>query len=178
MSLSQDPFLATCLAVALAAVLPATLSAQEARVDFPADYSTEFTNYLSLDRVQNPDQIMRIFANDVAMRGPGPEGRLEDGSILVAEIHAAETEADGNAVVRSKLGRRIRADMAAIAVMEKRSGWGDAFSEDLRNDDWDFAIFSPEGERIERELDSCRACHAPLDDRDHIFSFEHLPGAR
>jgi hypothetical protein len=36
--------------------------AEQPRVGFPAHYVKTFTNYLSLDRVENPDQIIRLFA--------------------------------------------------------------------------------------------------------------------
>jgi len=47
-------------------------------IAFPANYQdeTEFTNYLSLDRVQNHDQIIRLFGNNVAMQGPNEDGKL------------------------------------------------------------------------------------------------------
>jgi len=148
---------------------------EDARIAFPAGYETAFTNYLSLDRVQNPDQIIRLFANDIALEGREEDGAFADGSILVGEIYAAQKDADGN-VIESTLGHRIAGNFAAIAVMEKRAGWGESFPDTLRNGDWDFAIFSPEGERLDRDLDACRACHAPLTDMDHVFSFEHLGG--
>ncbi len=54
--------------------------AEEPRVTFPRDYTETFTNYLSLDRVQNPDQIIRLFANELAIgagcrKGPSSWGR-------------------------------------------------------------------------------------------------------
>lgn len=162
---------------ATAAVGVTTFVAAQApaeRIAFPADYATDFTMYLELDRVQNPGQVMRIYANDAALAGPGPDGRLADGAILVGEIHGARTDAAGNFII-SELGRQIRGNAAAIAVMEKRDGWGDAFPTEFRNGDWDFAIFSPTGERLDRDLNACRACHAPLTESDHVFSIQHLP---
>jgi hypothetical protein len=58
--------------------------------------------------------------------------------------------------------------------MEKRAGWGAAFPENLRNGDWDFAIFSPDGKPLNKDLNACRACHAPLKESQHIFSLQHL----
>ncbi|MCC6736938.1 MAG: cytochrome P460 family protein [Bauldia sp.] len=162
---------------ATAAIGVATLVAAQVpdeRIPFPADYATEFTMYLEIDRIQNPGQVMRIYANDAALLGPGPDGRLADGAILVGEIYGAKTDAAGNVII-SELGRRIRGDIAAIAVMEKEDGWGDLFPADLRNGDWDFAMFSPAGERLDRDLNACRACHAPLQETDHVFSIQHLP---
>lgn len=145
------------------------------RVTFPGDYATTFTNYLSVDR-QNGTQVMRLFANDIAMQGPGPDGQLADGAIIVGEIYPALKDADGNVIV-SDLDRFIRGDLAAIAVMEKQEGWGEVFPDELRNGDWDFNIFTASGEPRDANLDDCRACHAPLGESDHLFSFQHLPMA-
>lgn len=147
--------------------------AEDERIPFPADYKTAFTNYLSLDRVQNDDQIIRLFANDAVMDAASAGKPLPNGSILVGEIYAARKDEHGN-VMTSSLGRRIRDKLSAIAVMEKRDGWGAGFSDALRNGDWDFAIFSPEGERLDKDLNACRQCHAPLVDKQHVFSIEHL----
>jgi hypothetical protein len=146
---------------------------EEERIAFPENYRTEFSNYLNLGRTQNPDQIIHLYANEAAQAGPSDDGAFADGSILVGEIYAARKDADGN-VIESSLGQRLRGNLAAIAVMEKREGWGADIPEELRNGDWDFAIFSPAGERLDRDLNACRACHAPLTDTDFVFSNEHL----
>lgn len=162
------------IAIATAAGLAAAASAGDTttRVAFPKDYAS-FANYLSLDRTGNPDQIIRLFANDVAARGRAEDGKLADGSILVGEIYKAEVDADGKPVT-SALGRRIRNKLAAVAVMEKRAGWGADLPEEVRNGDWDFAIFSPDGKRLDKDINACRTCHAPLTAEDHVFSIEHL----
>ncbi len=170
--MTHTPWTLTLLAAA--GLLAGTVAhAQDARIEFPAGYATKYRNYLSLDRVQNPDQVIRLFANDTALAGTDDSGSLAPGSVLVAEIYAALTDAEGE-VLTSSLDRRIRDRLVAIAVMEKRPGWGARFPEPLRNGDWDFAIFSPEGKALDKDLDACRACHAPLADRDHLFSYEHL----
>lgn len=150
----------------------AQVHAEEERIAFPADYKS-FTNYLSLDRVQNHDQIIRLFANDMALDAANAGKELPSGSILVGEIYAAKKDTDGN-VVTSSLDRRIRGKLAAVAVMQKGDGWGASFTDEFRNGDWDFAIFSPDGKRLDKDLNACRQCHAPLVDKQHVFSLEHL----
>ena len=147
--------------------------ADEERISFPADYKTKFYNYLSLDRVQNDDQIIRLFANDVALNAAKEGRELPNGSVLVGEVYKAKKDKDGN-VMQSSVGRRVRDKLAAVAVMEKGEGWGATFSEDLRNGDWDFAIFSPDGKRLNKDLNACRSCHAPLKQTQHLFSIDHL----
>ena len=143
------------------------------QIEFPKDYRTSFKNYLSLDRTQNQDQIIRLFANDIAQQGPGTDGKLSYGSVLVAEIYKAKKDADGN-VLTSNLGKRIRDTFVLVAVMERGEGWGETYPEGLRNDGWDFATFKPDGSPAEKDLNACRACHAPLKETNHLFSYEHL----
>jgi cytochrome P460 len=163
--------MSTVLALMLGVVIgPA--AADEPRIAFPADY-LQFDNYLSLDRVQNDDQIIRLYANDIARKAARERRELPSGSVIVGEIYQAKKDKDGN-VIESGLGRRIRGKLAAVAVMEKGEGWGKRLPTDLRNGDWDFAIFSPDGARLGKDLNACRSCHAPLAGTQHLFSLEHL----
>lgn len=144
------------------------------RIEFPKDYRSEFINYLSLDRTQNEDQTIRLFAPKAALEAAQAGKELPDGTVLVAEVYKAKFDEDGDAV-ESALGRRIRAKFAAVAVMQKQKGWGDKFPDELKNGDWDFAIFKPTGERlVKKDLNKCRTCHAPLKDTQHLFSLEHM----
>ena len=163
---------ASCLASALLLV-GAEGGEQVGPIAFPEDYRRTFTNYLSLDRTQNPDQVIRLFANDTALAGPGPDGKLPYGSVLVAEVYKARKDAEGN-VMSSSLGRRIRGDLALIAVMQREEGWGEAHPPELRNENWEFAAFKENGSIAPKDLNACRQCHAPLDQAHHLFSIEHL----
>jgi glucose/arabinose dehydrogenase len=163
--------LGAALVVTLAA---SAASADKERIAFPADYQTKMQNYLSLDRTQNDDQVIRLFATEETLKAAKSAAELPNGTVLVAEIYKAKKDKDGKVIV-SSLGRRIRDKLAAIAVMQKGEGWGAKFPEELRNGDWDFAIFSPGGERlVTKDLNSCRACHAPLKGTQHLFSLEHM----
>ena len=143
-------------------------------IPFPADYATTFENYLSLDRVQNDDQIIRLFANKAAMEAARAGKPLPDGSIIVGEVYKAKLDAEGKPIV-SSLGRRVRDKLALIAVMQMQ---GDKFGQDLpaelQNNGWDFAAFKPDGSDAGKDLNQCRACHAPLVDTQHLFSIEHM----
>ena len=143
------------------------------RIQYPENYRSTFTNYLNLDRTQNDDQIIHLYASQLALDGVRKSGDFPDGSILIGEIYKAKKDENGE-VIESALGQRLRGDLALVAVMEKQKGWGEAFSDDLRNGDWDFAAFKPDGSVAKKDLDACRACHAPLEDMKHVFSFEHL----
>jgi hypothetical protein len=164
-------------AVALSLILPlAALAAPTIAADgiaFPKDYKTTFINYLSLDRTQNEDQIIRLFANDKALAAAKEGKEIPDGAIIVGEIYKAKLDTDGKPVV-SSLGRKVRDKLAVIAVMEKRAGFGKNLPADLQNDGWDFAAFKPDGTGAGKDHNTCRACHAPLKETQHLFSLDHL----
>lgn len=155
------------------AVLSCTGFAQDSPIKFPADYKTTYTNYLNLDRTQNDDQIIRLYANDIAVKGMKENGQFPYGSVLIGEVYKAKKDANGK-VITSALGRRIIDELAVIAVMEKQPGWGAKFPDGLKNGDWDFATFKPDGSVAKKDLNSCRACHSPLTSTQHTFSSEHL----
>jgi len=158
-----------------AAVFLTSASAQDnkEKIAFPDNYRTTYTNYLSLDRTQNPDQIIRLFANDVAMQGPDKDGKLPYGSILVAEIYKAKLDEDG-AAITSSLGQRISDKFALVAVMQREEGWGEQYPEGVRNGNWDMAAFNPDGSTADKDIVACLSCHAPLTETNFLFSYDHL----
>lgn len=79
-------------------------------IAFPDNYAETYTNYLSLDRTMNPDQVIRLFANDVAMQGPDADGKLPFGSVLVAEVYKAK---------KNDKGEILAFSLALIAVLER-----------------------------------------------------------
>lgn len=153
--------------------LTVTAHSADPQVALPEDYRSTFTNYLSLDRVQNPDQTIRLFANDIAMQGPGENGKLPYGSIIVAEVYKAKKDAEGNVIV-SELNRRVRDKMALIAVMQREEGWGEQHPDGIRNGNWEMAAYKPDGSVADKDITACMACHAPLGDRNFLFSYSHL----
>ena len=162
--------LGTCLALS-----PVWKAQAEEKIAFPADYAQTYTNYLSLDRTQDPDQVMRLFANKAAIDAAKAGQPLPEGSVIVGEVYKAKVDKDGKAIL-SSLGRRIRDKMVLIGVMQKRGdGFGKDLPAELQNNGWDFAAFKPDGSDAGKDLNTCRACHAPLKDTQHVFSLEHLP---
>lgn len=156
------------------ATAAAVATAQEDRIlDFPDDYLASFTRYYSGDRLFEAEQTITLYANDTAREGALADGRLPNGSVLVAEIFAARKDADGK-VIESALERRLPGALKAIAVMERREGWDAQYPDDLKVGDWEFELFSAGGENLGKDMTACRECHHPLEDSDFLFSLEHL----
>ena len=147
--------------------------AEDQRVAFPTDYKSNFVEYLSLDRTMNPDQFIRLFANQTAMAARDAKGNLPEGSVLVAEVYSVRKDAAGN-VISSALNRRIPDQLKLVAVMEKRAAYGTSPASPILTGDWDFGAYKPNGESASKDLNACRACHLPLTKSDFVFSTEHL----
>ena len=154
-------------------MLSSVVTGENSKIFFPENYRTTFTNYLSLDRLQHPDEIIRLFANDIAMQGPGDDGKLPFGSVLLAEIYKAKLDSEGE-VITSTVGRRILDDLAMIGVMQREKGWGAQYPETIRNGNWEYATFNGDGSKLDKDITGCLACHAPLTKTNFLFSYEHL----
>lgn len=157
--------------VLLAAVAVPALAqfAQTTRVNVPPAYATAFALY---DKVDKPDRkIVRFLYLSPNAAGLRAAGRpLPDGTVIVMEDHAAETDAAGN-VVTGADGRLVPTSrVTAIAVMEKRAGWGATVPEAIRNGDWDYGAFDGAGQRRAVPTEACFTCHKPHGARDFTFS--------
>gem|GEM_PF-754496 len=160
-------------------LLSGSVVSAEERVPFPTGYHDSFVEYLSIDRIMNPDQIMRIYANEAAQQGRDQQGHLPNGSVLVGEVYSVRKDDTGEVIVSSlglsSLGRRIEDKLVLIAVMERREGFAESSTSSVATGDWDFGAYTPDGKVAAKELDECRICHAPLKDYEFMFSLDHLP---
>ena len=60
-------------------------------------------------------------------------------------------------------------------VMEKRSGWGTQYPEDIRNGEWEYQAFNADGSVNDQEnLIRCFRCHKSEAGTDYLFTFEQL----
>ena len=154
----------------------APANAADVALELPADYRASLENYLIADRLGQEDQVISLFANEIAREGARTTGDLPYGSILVGEIYKAKTDQDGE-VIESGIGRRVPGELAAIVMMERREGWDAQYPDELKVGDWEFEVFSPSGENLARDTTACRECHHPLTESEFTFSYAHIGGA-
>ena len=66
-------------------------------------------------------------------------------------------------------------ELDRIFVMEKRAGWGDQNPPDMRNGDWQYQSFSPEGS-VDEEADigRCFSCHANVERDDYVNKLDEM----
>jgi cytochrome c553 len=147
-----------------------------ARVTLPEGYPNGFTMYSTVNRA-DIGQVRYLYANAVALQAAREGKALPDGSVLVLEQHAAKMDADKKPVTGSD-GFFQAERFLAYAVMERRAGWGKDIPDMLRNEDWNYAVFSPaKQQRPGVNQADCLACHKPLDRMSYTFSIDALKTA-
>jgi len=151
------------------AFLPALI---KTNATLPANYKTTFTMYQTVNRADN-NQVRYLYANDVALRAARDGKSLPDGSLLVLEQHAARLGPDGKPVTGSD-GFFVADKFLAYTVMERGAAWGKDIPENLRNEDWHYAAYSPARELRPANHAECLACHKPLDKDSYLFSIKAL----
>jgi hypothetical protein len=92
--------------------------------------------------------------------------------VLVMADRNAKLDASGN-LARDAEGRLVpEGGFTAVFVMEKQFGWGQDQPPDMRNGDWDYAAFKPDGTRnTEAKTSGCFACHNNRPARDFTFTY-------
>ena len=163
-----------CLILSIfVSLVAASAQAGPENVNWPGDYKSSFTHYFSGDRTANEKQIIRIYANDAAIAGVHADGKLPFGSVLVAELYAVQLDEKEQPLI-SSLGRRIAKNLAAIVVMQRGQDFDAGYPDHLTTGDWEFAVFNPAGQKLDKDVTGCRTCHHPLVDKEFVFSYEHL----
>jgi Cytochrome P460 len=170
--------LAATGAIGIAAGLVGSAIADADLIVYPDGYQENFTHYTTVNRDDERKQVVKIFANDVALASAKDGAPLDSGAVIVMEIYKAELDASEQPV-RGADGFFVPGDLAAITVMETRAGWGAGYPEEWRNDEWEFAAFTADDHSlVERDYQPCFACHKPLtESSDFLFSFDALQEA-
>jgi cytochrome c553 len=146
-------------------------------VTFPEAYKETFTKYHTIN-FPATRQVRYYYANKVA-RQAAKEGKpLPDGSVLFAEVYAAKVDADQKPVMGSD-GFFVADRLLFYTAMARGAGWGRDIPEMLRNEDWNYAVFTLDKQhRPGVNQAECLACHKPLDKVSYTFTLKQLAEAR
>jgi Cytochrome P460 len=148
-----------------------SVSAQADKVAFPP-YQTHVL-YDILDQPENKE-VRELFVNPEAMKAVRAGQPVPSGTVFSAPTFKAVLDDKGE-MVRDSNGRLIRGRLDRVVVMEKRTGWGAQYPADLRNGEWEYAVFGPNGTlRAKANYAACFKCHQPQAKQDFVFSFAQL----
>jgi cytochrome c553 len=146
-------------------------------VSFPEGYDKSFTKYHTIN-FPATKQVRYYFANPAAVAAAKAGKPLPDGSVLFAEVYSAKLDADKNPV-KGADGFYERDKLVAYTAMAREAGWGKDVPEMLRNEDWNYAVFTPDKKhRAGVNQAECFACHKPLDKASYTFTLKELAAAK
>jgi hypothetical protein len=146
-------------------------------VTFPEGYQSSFTKYHTIN-FPATKQVRYYFANKVAVQAAREGKPLPDGSVLFAEVYAARLDSDQKPVVGAD-GFFVADKLLFYTAMARNAGWGRDIPEMLRNEDWNYAVFTTDKQqRPGVNQAECLACHKPLDKVSYTFTLKQLAAAR
>jgi hypothetical protein len=139
-----------------------------------------YQNQVLVTIVDRPDikEVRDVYATQEAVETARAGGPLPSGAVLTL-VHFKARVNDKGELVKDPNGRLVKGDLDRIGVMEKRTGWGAEYPDDIRNGEWEYALFRPDGTRNEAaNIKACFQCHKPKAAQDFIFKFEELKTSR
>jgi cytochrome c553 len=147
------------------------------RVAFPEDYKQAFTKYHTIN-FPVAKEVRYYYANTAAVAAAKAGKPLPDGSVLFAEVYSAKLDANQNPIAGAE-GFYVPDQLLRYTAMEREAGWGDEIPELLRNQNWNYAIFTT-AEQHQQGVNQaeCLACHKPLSDVSYTFTLKQLSTAK
>jgi cytochrome c553 len=137
-------------------------------VPFPANHKQTFVKYFAANF---PDlkQVRHYYANPVALEAAKAGRKLPDGAILLAEVYTVKLD-DKLDLAKGPDGIYVPNQLVFYSIMQRGAGWGKDVPEILRNEDWNYAAYAPDGKlRARINNAECFACHKSQD--AHSFGF-------
>lgn len=121
-------------------------------------------------------QYRELYGTPEAVKAVREGKPVPSGSVLTLVQYKAQVDATGTPL-KDANGRFVRGDMIAFTVMEKRAGWGAEYPADLRNGEWEYAFFTPDGKlNTGANYKACFQCHKPHEKQDFVISLAKPAG--
>jgi len=140
---------------------------------FPADFAGG-VEYLSVDKPNK--QVHVFYASRAAIEAAKAGKPMPDGTVFTGVHYNAKLDAQGNPE-KDANGRFIKGDLNGYAVMEKRTGWGSEYPDNLRNGEWEYQAFTPaKAVNAAAKLNTCFECHLPKKSDDYVFLYGKMAG--
>ena len=169
--------------IAAALAVSVSVAALEVRaggdkIMFPDDYA-KHTLYTTVDRADNK-QYRELFVSPPAALEAAKKGEpLPSGTVLTLVQFRAKLDAQGNPE-KDANGRFIKGNLIAYTVMEKRTGWGTEYPDNVRNGEWEYQAFKADKTpNTAANLTACFNCHKPVDPaKDFVITYDKLKDAK
>jgi plastocyanin len=167
---------AACAALAAVAAVgqQALVSPGPNKVAFPQDWS-KGVMYATVDRPDTKQYREFYTTADVldAVRAGKP---VPDGAMIVLAAYMAQVDAAG-VPLKDANGRFLKGKLAAVNVQQKKLGHGDDIPAAIRNGDWQYQSFTPDGQVNDKaNLTACYQCHLPFARDEYLTNLAKLKG--
>lgn len=162
------------LALVAVVVIAQRSSAGPDKIAFPASYK-DGVLYAVIDR-HDIKQYRELWGTADAVKAAREGKPIPSGTVLTLVQYKAQVDAQGNPI-KDANGRFVKGDLVAYTVMEKRTGWGTEYPDDLRNGDWEYSVFNAEAKFNDKaNFKGCFQCHKPHEKQDFVISLAKLAG--
>lgn len=160
------------IAAALALAATPALAGPE-KVAYPADKGVL---YGVVDRADNK-QVRELYAPKSVVDAVKAGKPIPANVPLTMYLYKAKVDDKGEPV-KDAQGRFQKGDAIAHFVMQKGAGWGSEYGADMRNGEWEYRSFAPDGKANEKaDLKPCFTCHLKKKDQDYVFSVPQMKTA-
>ncbi len=159
--------------VAVLSALPALAGPE--RIQYPAGFDKKEVLYGTVDRYDTK-QYRELYASKAAVEVVKAGKPIPPGATLTMAIYKAQVD-DKGAAVKDAKGRFLKGDPLMHMVMMKNTGWGSEYPNDMRNGEWEYRAFLPDGKVNDKaDLKTCFQCHKPHEGQDFVISLARLAG--
>jgi plastocyanin len=144
------------------------------KVAFPENWSRGVM-YATVDR---PDtkQYREFYTTPDVIAAAKAGQPIPDGAVVVLAAYMAQVDAAG-VPLKDANGRFLKGNLAAVNVQQKKKGWGDEIPASIRNGDWVYQSFTPDGKVNDKaNLTACYQCHLPFAKEEFLTNFAKLKG--
>ena len=145
-------------------------------VTFPDGYKESYTRYHTIN-LPATKLVRYYYANKTAIAAAKADKSLPDGSVLLVEVYTAKL--DGDKPVTGGDGFFVADKLLLYTAMARDADWGNDIPEMLRNENWNYAIFTADKQhRPGVNQAECLACHKPLNNVSYTFTLKQLAEAK
>jgi Cytochrome P460 len=145
------------------------------KVAFPENYEANVL-FTTVDRPDNK-QFREFYTSAAALEAAKKGEPLPDGTVITMLQYAAKLDAQGNPE-KDANGRFIKGNLMGYAVMEKHTGWGTEYPDNVRNGEWEYQSFKADKTvNSAANLNACFTCHKPLDKQDYVYLYDKMKAA-
>jgi len=144
------------------------------KVMFPENFE-KGVKFTTVDRADNK-QFREFYTGQAALDAAKKGQPLPSGTVITMVQWKAKLDAQGNPE-KDASGRFIKGDLNGYAVMEKRTGWGAEYPDNIRNGEWEYQAFTPaKAVNTNAKLTTCFECHLPKKSDDYVFLYGKMAG--